>query len=353
MNERERKWLFRIVFLLLFALFFFIIWQLKGIWLPFLKMIKAVCIPFLISGLITYLLHPVVEKLYETGLPRPLSILIIYLMFFGGIGFSFYKGFPIFVEQMKDLAENIPLFTKTYQNWTDQIHDGTSGLPAEVHQRIESYIENTERSIAQFLERLLESTKMLLDHIVTIGVIPFLVFYMLKDYQEIEKTIWCLTPRKWRKEGKQLLKNIDETLGNYLRGQLFVCFLIGMAASLLFWLFKIKYPLILGIIIGLTNIIPYFGPLIGAVPALMIAAAISINKMIIVIIIVFSLQFIEGNILGPLIVGRSLHLHPLVIIMALLAGGEIGGAIGLILAVPFVAVLKETMLYFLRTRRAH
>ncbi|MEK5325136.1 AI-2E family transporter [Aeribacillus sp. FSL M8-0254] len=353
MNERERKWLFRIIFFLILSLFVYMVLQLKVIWFPIFKMLKAVLIPFMLSGFITYLLHPVVEKLYRSGVPRTCSILIIYFIFFGGVGFSFYKGVPIFVEQMKDLSENIPMFTKYYQSWTDKIHDGTTNLPGEIHHRIESFIAGMETSVAAFLERMLSSMKSIIDYAVIIGVIPFLVFYMLKDYEKMKKAIWYFTPKKWRREGRRFLENVDESLGSYLRGQLFVCFLIGLSASILFWLFKIKYPLILGTIIGMTNIIPYFGPFIGAVPALMVAATLSINKIIVVLFIIFGLQFIESNILGPFIVGKSLHMHPMVIIMALLAGGEIGGVIGLILAVPFITVLKEILLHIILLRKAH
>ena len=111
------------------------------------------------------------------------------------------------------------------------------------------------------------------------------------------------------------------------------------------WFYHVPYALLLGVIIGVTNIIPYIGPIIGAVPAAIIAATISIKLVITIVIIIFVLQFLEGNVLSPLIVGKSLHIHPLFIMLALLLGGEFGGVLGLILAVPILAVVKISILH--------
>ncbi|HJV32285.1 MAG TPA: AI-2E family transporter, partial [Bacillales bacterium] len=148
-----------------------------------------------------------------------------------------------------------------------------------------------------------------------------------------------------RAPGIKFLKDVDESLGSYIRGQFLVCTIIGGIAALLFWIFDLKYPLILGLIIGATNVIPYFGPIIGAVPAIIIAITMSGKLVIITIVIIFLLQFLEGNILSPYIVGKSLHMHPLMIMLALTAGGEMGGIMGLILAVPILAVLKVAVIH--------
>jgi predicted PurR-regulated permease PerM len=176
-------------------------------------------------------------------------------------------------------------------------------------------------------------------------IIPFIAFYMLKDFTTIKRAVWYITPKQWRRKGKRFLKDIDESLGSYIRGQLLVCLIIGSLSTVFFWLFHLKYPLLLGMIIGVTNVIPYFGPIIGAVPAVFIAATSSVKLVIITIAIVFVLQFLEGNILSPYIVGKSLHMHPLMIMVALTSGGEIGGIIGMIVAVPVLVVLKVSILH--------
>lgn len=353
LKERYFKWLMRIGIFLLCLLSIYVFLKLRVLWDPFFIMIKAILLPFLISGFITYLLHPVIERLHATGVPRTLSILIIYTLFFGGIGYGLYKGIPVMITQLKDLSGSFPEFEKKYQGWLSMIHNHTDQFPEEVHGRIETAFQNIEAWISYWIDRILTSVGKTMDYILIIAIIPFLVFYMLKDYGQIKKAAWYLTPKRWRSEAIIFVRDVDQSLGSYIRGQLLVCVIIGFLAFLSLWFFDIKYPLVIGILIGITNVIPYFGPIIGAIPAVIIAASMSMNTVLIVVIIIFSLQFIEGNILGPLIVGRSLHMHPIIIMLALLAGGEIAGIIGMILAVPVLAVLKVTLMHLVQLRRQH
>lgn len=175
-------------------------------------------------------------------------------------------------------------------------------------------------------------------------LVPFIAFYILKDIDYLKKTFWSFVPKKWREQTRDFLFNVEQSLGNYIRGQLTVCALVGIISMVFFWLIKIDYPLLLGSIIGITNVIPYFGPIIGVVPAAIIASQTSVKMIIFVVLFVFFLQFLEGNILSPYIVGKSLQMHPLLIIFSILIGGEIGGVLGLIMAVPLIAVIKTTIL---------
>lgn len=299
----------------------------------------------MISAFITYLLHPIVEKLHESYLPRWLAILIIYLLFFGGVGIGLYKGIPAFTHQLRDLVENAPSLANQYRNWILLVQDQTSAWPDVVQERIDEGIIAAENTLDDILSRVLDLLVAILNSAVVIAIIPFITFYMLKDINEIKKAIWYLTPRKWRASGLQFLKDVDKSLGGYIRGQLLVGVSIGTIAALLFWFVDMKYPLLLGFIVGTTNIIPYFGPIIALIPTIIIAATMSVKMVVTAIIIVAVLQFTEGNILSPLIVGKSLHMHPLMIMLALLAGGEIGGVLGLILAVPILAILKVSLVH--------
>ncbi|WP_214480392.1 AI-2E family transporter [Bacillus sp. SM2101] len=345
MKDIRLVWIYRLLLFLLMFVLLYVFMKLAPIWKPTLKMIAIVITPFVIAAFITYLLHPIIEKIHHHGVPRSIAILLIYTLFFGGVGFGLYKGVPIIIEQLKDLSENVPIFMETYRDWIEEIRDQTSHWPNGFHDRIEEGLQSIEKESALLVTKLLNSMKRLLNYIILIAIIPFLVFYMLKDYPDINKAIWYITPKKFRTPGKEFLKGVDESLGNYIRGQLFVCFAIGIIATIGFWLIKMKYPLLLGSIIGVTNIIPYFGPIIGLIPAVIIAATISMKMVLFVSGLVLVLQFIEGNVLSPLIVGKSLHMHPIVIMFALLVGGEIAGVLGLIVAVPFLAIVKVTILH--------
>lgn len=339
------KWLYRLGLALLAVSILYIVMKLKPVWSPFVAIFRNALAPFFIAGFITYLLHPIVVRLHNRGIPRPLAILLIYILFFGGIGYGIYIGIPAVILQLRDLSENFPQFLETYREWIRHIDRHTSSWPDGLHDRIEQGFDSFEKSIDLLLVKMVDLLKGLFNYIIFLVLIPFIVFYMLKDFDQIKKTAWYLTPRKWRKPGQRLLRDINESLGNYIRGQLLVCFLIGMIASLVLWMLGMTYPLILGIIIGSTNIIPYFGPIIGAVPAVVLGATLSMKMVMYIIILIGVLQVVEGNILSPLIVGRSLHMHPIVLILALLIGGEIGGVLGLIAAVPILAVLKVTLIH--------
>lgn len=345
MKKLNAEWITRLITLLLLLLCIYIFIRLEAFWSPIYQAILAVIIPFLIASFITYLLHPFVEKLHSQNIPRPLSILIIYVLFFGGVGLALYKGIPQILIQIKEFGNNVPGLFETYRGWSNMIHEQTEQLPDGLHEKIEESLVSVEEGIASTLAAAINAIKGIINYIFIIALIPFIVFYMLKDYDMIKKSVWYMTPRRYRRSGIRFLRDIDQSLGNYIRGQLLVCLLIGIIATTGFWIIGMKYPLLLGTIIGVTNIIPYFGPIIGAVPALLIAITLPGKMVIWIGILIFTLQFIEGNLLSPLIVGKSLHMHPVFIMFALLAGGEVGGVIGLIFAVPMLAVLKVTIIH--------
>jgi predicted PurR-regulated permease PerM len=339
------KWYYRLGFLLLLFVVTYFFLKIEMVWQPVLKMILTVLFPFFVAALITYLLHPLVERIHQLGLHRGLAVIIIYTLFFGGIGFALYKGVPVFIKQIRDLTENLPQFADQYRFWLREIQNQTSEWPMGIHERIEEGIIGFEQRLERLLSTILTNMVNLLNSIFVIAIIPFIAFYMLKDFTVLKKAAWYLTPRKWRQQGIHFLRDVNESLGSYIRGQLLVCVIIGTVSSILFWFIDMKYPLLLGFIIGITNVIPYFGPVIGAIPAVIIAATVSVKMVLFIVIIIFALQFLEGNILSPLIVGKSLHMHPLMIMMALLAGGEVSGVVGLILAVPILAIVKVAILH--------
>lgn len=339
------KWYYRLGFSLLLFIVLFVFVKLSPIWLPVLMLLLKVIMPFIIGAFITFLLHPIVEVLHEKGLHRGLAVLFIYLLFFGGLGYALYKGIPMFIHQLQDLTASAPQLSNQYREWVNYIQESTKAWPDNMQEKVDHGIHTIEVKMDQLLSKVLQGAMEIVNATVLILLIPFISFYLLKDIDAVKKAFWFITPVKWRRSGSLFLKDVNHSLGSYIRGQLLVCSIIGTLSSILFWIFHMSYPLVLGIIIGITNVIPYFGPLIGAVPAVIIASAISVKMLIITIIIIAVLQFLEGNILSPFIVGKSLHMHPLFIMFALLLGGELGGIVGMIIAVPILSILKVAVLH--------
>lgn len=345
MNDRQLKWLIHFVSVLVILLCGYIFLLLAPLWLPVLTVIIKVSTPFLIAGIITYLLHPIVEQMKSVGVARPISILIIYIVFIILFASLLIKGSPYIIEESKDLIDNIPYFANVYRELVSDFYKQTSMMPDGFRAKAEGWLTNIESVAAEGVAGTVTNLRGLLDYFFMIFIIPFLVFYLLKDFPIIEKTVWYVTPRKYRSSGRQLLKNINISLGNYIRGQLLVCSVVAIIAIVGLWLIDMPYAVILGIFIGITNIIPYFGPIIGALPVAIIAFTESLQLVLLGLAVNFGIQLIEGNILSPLIVGKSLHMHPLLIMFALIVGAEVGGVVGLILAVPILAVIKVVVMH--------
>ncbi|GAA5415593.1 hypothetical protein Pryu01_00624 [Paraliobacillus ryukyuensis] len=339
-KTKIKQWLMILILGIACLLFIFLLYLLFPFYQQVLRIIFQVLTPFIIASLIAYLLHPIIEKLHGYHIPRALAIICIYLTFFGGIGLACYSGFPSFIKQMKDLQQSIPHFFDTYRTTIYQLYENTAFLPETFHDQMDQFINKLEENIGVWVTSLLGEASKLMDMIMLIAVIPVLVFYMLKDFHIIQSSIINLFPKKTRPKIKAFWPAIDEGLGSYIRGQLIVCFFIGLTSYLVLLLIQMKYPLVLAIIMAITNIIPYFGPIIGAFPAVIIALTISTKQVLLVIGAVLLVQIIEGNLLSPFIVGRSVHLHPIMIILILLIGGEIAGILGMIIAIPIATVVK-------------
>ena len=217
--------------------------------------------------------------------------------------------------------ENFPILIEQYEKWAQAIETETKSWPLGIHNRIDESIHGLNKGLENFIERILNFLFWVVDSFVLIILIPFITFYIIKDLDHLKKTFWAFIPEKWQEQVHRFLVNVDQSLGNYIRGQLIVCATIGAISAALFWLIKLKYPLLLGAVIGLTNVIPYFGPIIGAIPVVAIAATFCSNGYIRYYYCDW-FTILEGNILMPLIYGKTLQMHPLLIMFSILIGGK-------------------------------
>lgn len=345
-EDKTVIWLIRLLLLLLVFLCGYIFLKLKPIWIIIVDVITFISVPIIISAFITYLIHPLIKKLEEHDVPRWLAVMLIYILFFGGIGILAFNSIPRLVIQLHELAENAPAMFHTYEELGLKLTREIYSLPEMFHDRIEALLNELEVYVNQLIEKAIDMVKTFVNSFFVLIIIPFLVFYFLKDTEKIKTACWYMTPKKWRKHCQQLVREVDHSLGQYIRGQLLVITIFCMLASGAFWMLDLPYPMLLGTIVGVTEIIPYFGPVIGATPALFVAMTISPQMVWLVLGTVIVLQLVEGSVLSPLIVGKSLKMHPILIILALLVGGEIAGVVGMLLAVPLFAIGRVGITYF-------
>lgn len=176
--------------------------------------------------------------------------------------------------------------------------------------------------------------------VIVLVIIPFVLFYMLKEGEKAPNQALRLLPEKQRKEGQRILKDMDTALSSYIQGQIMVSICVGVLIYIGYLIIGIEYSLVLGLIAMFTNVIPFLGPWIGTAPAVVVALFHSPLMALLVIIVVLVVQQFESSFISPQIMGRKLSIHPLTIVLLLLVASKFAGFLGLLLAVPTYAVGK-------------
>lgn len=322
---------------IVFFLLLFLIWLFgtgRGLF--------AVIMPFLFAVSIAYILDPLVDFLESRKMPRFLGILFIYAVFFSLLFFIGFTAIPALVNELQKLGDRVPDYISRFQQFIAHLQSDYRrfDLPESIREVLDRNILEAQEAIQGLLERVTQSVLGLFSHLLTILITPVLVYYFLRDKESLKRSLVRQFPKKYRRFIVKVGAEMDRTLGAYLRGMLIICFLVGFFTYLGLLLIGVDFALILGIISGITNIIPYFGPLIGALPVVLMALLKSPSLAVKALVVLFIVQQIESQLLSPQIMGRSLGLHPLAVIFVLLAGGRLLGFWGLIIAVPLTAVLR-------------
>lgn len=350
MEQRKMpQYLYLALFVLVLLGIVYFIMQL-GPWISSLfHFLKAVLGPFLIAMIISYLLNPIVSLLSQRFVPRSLAVLLIYSLFILSLVILAMNTIPLLQQQIKELAEHLPEWNERIQIMIKEYNDHSKELlPLGVKEGIEQSLLKLEHKMTNYVGNMMSGISSTINQLFLILIIPFLAFYMLKDIQSIERTLLALLPKKQRKSILRVLRDVDEALGNYIRGQFLVCVVVGVLAYIGYLIVGLPYALLLAALVAVFNVIPYLGPIFGIIPSLFVALTVSPKMAIGVVIVNLLVQILEGNVISPQIVGRSLHMHPLFIIFALLVGGEAGGILGLLLAVPVFAMGKVVVEHILQ-----
>src|SRR5690625_4617699 len=338
--EKQKRIIYVTVLAILFIFILFLLIKLYPMYKFVLASLGRILFPFIVAAFISYFLYPVVLKLHELNMNKAMAVIIIYLIFFAIVSITIYKAFPVFVRQLQDLSEQLPQLIVIYEDIIYSIYESTSFLPEVVHDKISEFIIKIETAIENQLTRILNKLTNIFDFIIIITIIPVLVFYFLKDFSEMKQWFRKWMTRRSFFRAEEILATIDVSLGKYIRGQLIISLTIMIVTFIIYYILHIKYALILAAFLGLMNIIPYFGPIIGTIPALAIALTMSWKTALFVFITSVVVQIVESSFLSPYIMGKSVQIHPIIIILALLIGAEIGGIIGMIIAIPTVTIFK-------------
>jgi putative permease len=333
-----------IVLLVLVILFMAV--QFTDLWNWIFDAVKSVLVPVALGYLIALIIFPLIKFLEKKGIgPRGLSLAIVLILVVAVIFASFYFLGPVIVNEITNFfVTDFPTIIEyaTTDLRTDFI------LGADIYDKILAYITETDliNNILNDLFPTLISglTNIALPMITTISVLPFLLIYYLLDYEMIGDRMRSIIPQKHEKNVAELGSRLNQTVGAYLRGQLLLMVAIGSVATIVYKLIGLNYFYVFGIIVGITNIIPYFGAIIAAIPPIIYATIASASGTgpgpFIVLAVNMVLQFIEGNIFQPIIMGHQLEMHPLVILISILFFGSLFGTFGVIFASPIAASIR-------------
>ncbi len=317
-----------------------LIGQLRSFFYDVWDILWAVLSPLVISIIFTYVLRPVVDYLARKKVPRTVAILLIYLVTVVIIAVLFLNMMPILVAQTTAFVRQLPVYIAMFDSVLDHLSFVTRVLPNGMRVGLEKALLQVESGSLSWLTSVILGVKNLIGGLISAFVVPFLIFYLLKDYRLFTGLVVRLFRRKSQDTVERILLNIDESLGRYVRGQLLVMGLVGVATLVGLLVIHMQYALLLSLIVALTNIIPYVGPFLGAAPALFMAFGVSNTMLLKVLLVNLVVQQLEGNVFSPWIMGKTMNLHPLLILLAVMLAGEVGGITGLIFAVPIVAVIK-------------
>lgn len=340
------KWIYTVVMIILCLVLAYLLVILLPTFRPIGKTVLTVLSPFIIAAFISYLLYPIIEKLAQMKVNKALAVSLIYVLFFATIGFILYRGIPLFLVQLQELGEQLPQLLVLYEDSIYSMYENTSFLPEVFHDKMAVVIQNIETKMATKLEQILEKLTNIMDFVLILTIIPVLVFYILIDYERIKQAVYHVLSFPLLIKTDKVLHAIDKSLGSYIRGQITISAFIMLITFLMYHTLQLKYGLLLAFIMGVMNIIPYFGPIIGTIPAILIAMTTSWKLVIIIIITNLLIQLVENSFLSPYIMGKSVQIHPIVIIFILIVGAEIGGIIGMIVAVPITTIAKAIIQQF-------
>ena len=306
--------------------------------------------PIFIGLIIAWLLDPLVKWLQGKKIPRIGACIIVYLLFLALLFLILALLVPAMGSQIKDFVSGLPSLIKDFQSY---VSDFTKNLSHTFDYDFSSIKDALYRAIEEFGINL--STRLpnmaigLVSSVVSGGVSFFLGlmigFYMLFDFDKLNRTFISWLPRRWRKGASELCVRLNESLRSYVQGLLLVMTLVFITQGIGLTLSGIKAPLVFAFFCALTDIIPYFGPYIGAIPIVLVGFTMDPIVGICCVISIIVVQLLENNFYQPLIMGHTMKLHPVTIMLGLLIFQHFFGIIGMIVATPVIAAFKIVLTF--------
>jgi predicted PurR-regulated permease PerM len=319
-----------------------------------LVIVLAIFFAYLIAPLVELVRRPFNARGRERVMPRGLAIGVVYLVIFGSLLVGAWVLTPRLGVQMGEIAKQAPDYVVNAQKRAERLNNILEELqlPRAWRESANKTVSNAIAEAGNYIAgEGLGSALNVLGYLPYLVLIPILAFFFLKDADSFRQSALMMLPQgriRWR--GDELFQDINSTLAAYIRAQLIACLLIGTVCTTGFAVFGVRYALVLGVMAGFLEFIPLLGPVVVAVVAGTVAGFDSGTKAVAVLTFLAVLRIVEDYVLYPRIIGSGIHLHPLAVILAILAGHELAGVAGIFLAIPVIAVLTVTYRHWLEHR---
>ncbi len=326
---------------------------------------RGALLPFAIGALLAYAMAPIVDRLAAV-VPvrshqgdvyrRGFAVILLYLAIASAGFLAGLAVIPVAADQVTQFVDTLPDTVEAARAqiniWLERYRDN---VPADIQERVDDALADAGNTAADAATSMAQRTVGLLTGTLTVAVgfavMPFWMFYAMRDRHFVRRNFLGAVPESFRDDAINLLHIGDRLLGRYIRAQLFLGLVVGTAVGVSLTLLDVPLSLALGVIAGVTELIPFLGPWLGAIPGLLLVAATEPDKIIWVALVYFAVQQAENLLLVPRIQGEALEMHPAMILLVLSLGGAAFGFIGLIVAVPLSALLREVFWYVDRRLR--
>lgn len=341
-NQAVTSLLVILLILLILLLFTKVSYLFEPVW----QFLAIVGLPIILAGILYYLMNPTVDYLERKGIKRIYSIFGLFILVVGLIVWGVVVIIPKIQEQSMSFADNLPSYLTIIENKVNEIL--SDPIFSQVQEQIEASNEKLISSLTDIIQNLSRSTIQNLGSffgavatvVLAVITMPFILFYLLKDGRKLAPYFVKFLPTKMRQPSLVVLKEMNDQVSSYIRGQLTVAFAVAVMFMIGFSIIGLDYAITLGIAAGFLNLIPYLGSFLAMIPAVFLGIVGGPVLLIQVLIVFVIEQTIEGRLISPLVLGNELSIHPVTILLVLLTSGKLFGLVGVILGIPVYAAAK-------------
>lgn len=314
--------------------------EISYIFTPINTIVNSIITPIIVAYVFYYMLNPLVN-FFSKKISRFSASLLAILVGVITILVVIIGVVPIIVEQTQNLITALPRYIEIVKGYLEEYSDNA------YVQVVVEYV-NTNLNVSKISERLISIATSVAQGVVSsisstasvLVTMPFVLFFLLKDASQFNKFVISLLPKKFEKSVAETIDEIDDKVGSYIQGQMLVSLCIGVMLFIGYNVIGLHYAFSLATIAAFLSIVPYLGPAIAITPAMLVAASTSWVMVVKMLVVWGIVQFLEGNIISPNIMGRSMNMHPLTVIFVILIGVNISGVVGAILGIPVYSILK-------------